>query len=44
MVHGTQKIENWTLWIGDLIVTPLYAYRGLILSSQYLILQIYQLI
>ena len=34
-----KKIENWTLWIiGDLIVTPLYAYRGLgILSLQYLI-------
>jgi nicotinamide riboside transporter PnuC len=23
-----KKIENWTLWIIDLIVTPLYAYRG----------------
>ena len=34
-----KKIENWTLWIvGDLIVTPLYAYRGLgMLSLQYLI-------
>jgi nicotinamide mononucleotide transporter len=37
-----KKIENWTLWIiGDLIVTPLYAYRGLgILSLQYLIFTI----
>jgi nicotinamide mononucleotide transporter len=25
---ANKKIENWTLWIGDLIVTPLYAYRG----------------
>jgi nicotinamide mononucleotide transporter len=35
------KIENWILWIiGDIIVTPLYAYRGLgMLSLQYLILQ-----
>lgn len=34
-----KKIENWTLWIlGDFIVVPLYAYRGLgILSLQYLI-------
>lgn len=34
-----KKIENWTLWIiGDFIVTPLYAYRGLgMLSLQYLI-------
>ncbi|AWI24857.1 nicotinamide riboside transporter PnuC [Flavobacterium pallidum] len=34
-----KKIENWTLWIiGDIIVTPLYAYRGLgMLSLQYLI-------
>jgi nicotinamide mononucleotide transporter len=32
-----KKIENWTLWIiGDLIVIPLYAYRGLgMLSLQY---------
>lgn len=37
MAH--KKIENWTLWIiGDLMVTPLYAYRGLgMLSLQYLI-------
>jgi len=37
MAH--KKIENWTLWIlGDIIVTPLYAYRGLgMLSLQYLI-------
>jgi len=37
-----KKIENWTLWIfGDLIVTPLYAYRGLgMLSLQYLIFTI----
>jgi nicotinamide mononucleotide transporter len=34
-----KKIENWTLWIiGDIIVVPLYAYRGLgMLSLQYLI-------
>lgn len=34
-----KKIENWTLWIiGDFIVTPIYAYRGLgMLSLQYLI-------
>lgn len=37
-----KKIENWTLWIiGDLIVIPLYAYRGLgMLSLQYLIFTI----
>jgi nicotinamide mononucleotide transporter len=37
-----KKIENWTLWIiGDIIVTPLYAYRGLgMLSLQYLIFTI----
>ena len=37
-----KKIENWTLWIiGDLIVTPIYAYRGLgMLSLQYLIFTI----
>jgi nicotinamide mononucleotide transporter len=37
-----KKIENWTLWIiGDLVVTPLYAYRGLgILALQYLIFTI----
>jgi nicotinamide mononucleotide transporter len=36
---ANKKIENWTLWIiGNIIVTPLYAYRGLgILSLQYLI-------
>ena len=39
---ANKKIENWTLWIiGDLIVTPLYAYRGLgILALQYLIFTI----
>lgn len=37
-----KKIENWTLWIlGDIIVIPLYAYRGLgMLSLQYLIFTI----
>ena len=37
-----KKIENWTLWIfGDIIVTPIYAYRGLgMLSLQYLIFTI----
>lgn len=37
-----KKIENWTLWIlGDIIVTPLYAYRGLgMLSLQYIIFTI----
>lgn len=37
-----KKIENWTIWIiGDLIVAPLYAYRGLgMLSLQYLIFTI----
>jgi nicotinamide mononucleotide transporter len=37
-----KKIENWSLWIlGDLIVVPLYAYRGLgMLSLQYLIFTI----
>ena len=37
-----KKIENWTLWIiGDLIVVPLYAYRGLgMLSIQYLLFTI----
>lgn len=36
---ANKKIENWTLWIiGDAIVVPLYAYRGLgMLSLQYLI-------
>lgn len=39
---ANKKIENWTLWIiGDFIVTPLYAYRGLgILSLQYLLFTI----
>lgn len=34
-----KKIENWTLWIiGDCIVVPLFAYRGLgMLALQYLI-------
>jgi nicotinamide mononucleotide transporter len=34
-----KKIENWALWIiGDIIVVPLYAYRGLgMLALQYLI-------
>lgn len=34
-----KKIENWTLWIiGDIIVVPLYAYRGLgMLSLQYVV-------
>ncbi|NHM05911.1 nicotinamide mononucleotide transporter [Flavobacterium sp. CYK-4] len=37
-----KKIDNWTLWIiGDVIVTPLYAYRGLgMLALQYLIFTI----
>lgn len=37
-----KKIDNWTLWIiGDLIVVPLYAYRGLgILALQYIIFTI----
>lgn len=40
MAH--KKIENWTLWIiGDIILVPLLAYRGLgILSLQYLIFTI----
>lgn len=39
---ANKKIENWTLWIiGDIIVTPLYAYRGLgMLALQYLIFTI----
>jgi nicotinamide mononucleotide transporter len=39
---ANKKIENWILWIiGDIIVTPLYAYRGLgMLSLQYLIFTI----
>ena len=39
---ANKKIENWTLWIfGDIIVTPLYAYRGMgMLSLQYLIFTI----
>lgn len=37
-----KKIENWTLWIiGDLIVVPLYVYRGLgMLALQYLVFTI----
>jgi nicotinamide mononucleotide transporter len=37
-----KKIENWMLWIiGDIIVVPLYAYRGLgMLALQYLIFTI----
>jgi len=37
-----KKIENWTLWIiGDILVVPLYAYRGLgMLSLEYLIFTI----
>lgn len=37
-----KKIENWVLWIiGDCIVVPLFAYRGLgMLSLQYLIFTI----
>ncbi|WP_353084202.1 nicotinamide riboside transporter PnuC [Flavobacterium sp.] len=37
-----KKIENWTLWIiGDVIVVPLFAYRGLgMLSLQYIIFTI----
>lgn len=37
-----KKIENWTLWIiGDCIVVPLFAYRGLgMLSLQYFIFTI----
>lgn len=39
---ANKKIENWTLWIiGNSIVVPLYAYRGLgMLSLQYLIFTI----
>ena len=39
---ANKKLENWTLWIiGDIIVIPLYAYRGLgILSLQYIIFTI----
>lgn len=39
---ANKKIENWTLWIfGDIIVTPLYSYRGLgMLALQYLIFTI----
>ena len=39
---ANKKIENWTLWIvGNIIVIPLYAYRGLgILSLQYIIFTI----
>lgn len=37
-----KKLENWTLWIvGDIIVVPLYAYRGMgILALQYFIFTI----
>ena len=37
-----KKIENWILWIiGDIIVVPLFAYRGLgMLALQYLIFTI----
>ncbi len=29
-----KKIENWTIWIiGDIISIPLYAYKGLVLTS-----------
>ncbi len=37
-----KKLENWVLWIiGNLMVVPLYAYRGLgILSLQYVIFTI----
>jgi len=39
---ANKKIENWTLWIiGNILVIPLYAYRGLgMLSLQYLIFTI----
>ena len=39
---ANKKIENWTLWIfGDLLVVPLYAFRGLgMLALQYLIFTI----
>jgi nicotinamide mononucleotide transporter len=38
-----KKIENWIL-IGDIIVTPLYAYRGLgMLSFNFTILAIFSL-
>lgn len=39
---ANKKIENWTLWIiGNTIVIPLYAYRGLgILSIQYIVFTI----
>lgn len=41
-----KKIENWTLWIiGDCIVVPLFAYRGLgMLALQYLIFSILALL
>jgi nicotinamide mononucleotide transporter len=34
-----KKLENWTLWIiGDFISVPLYAYKGLVLTSfQYVV-------
>ncbi|WP_310556611.1 nicotinamide riboside transporter PnuC [Flavobacterium sp.] len=39
---ANKKIENWTLWIiGNIIVVPLYAYRGLgMLSLQYVVFTI----
>jgi nicotinamide mononucleotide transporter len=39
---ANKKIENWILWIvGDIIVVPLFAYRGLgMLALQYLIFTI----
>ncbi len=39
---ANKKIESWTLWIiGDIVVVPLYAYRGLgMLALQYLIFTI----
>jgi nicotinamide mononucleotide transporter len=40
VVYGQQKNRKLDPLIGDIIVTPLYAYRGLgMLSLQYLILQ-----
>lgn len=39
---ANKKIESWTLWIiGDILVVPLYAYRGLgMLALQYVIFTI----
>ncbi len=41
-----KKIENWTLWIiGDCIVVPLFAYRGLgMLALQYFIFTIFAIL